>query len=163
VGRAEAPGRTAARVPTAGKAILTLYASYVREPSLRVDARVCEIAEGVGMFRFLSLVVALAMVFVLAPASSFAQTGMTYITLDNPADPNPNSYYTILTGINNHGQISGATYYADVGFIYDAGTYKTIVSFYSGSVGGINDQGQVVWTSINNSYDYFNGFRNYPG
>jgi probable HAF family extracellular repeat protein len=82
----------------------------------------------------------------------------TFTTLDNPAEPEPNQSETFLTGINNLGQISGSTNHADVGFIYSAGTYNPIVSFYSGGVGGINDQGQVVWTDINGLYGYYNGF-----
>jgi probable HAF family extracellular repeat protein len=88
----------------------------------------------------------------------------TFTTLDIPPLPNPAGFvYTIITGINNHGDVVGRYVREQEGeersFIYSRGTFTSLE--FPGSrytiAEGINDLGDVVGVSSQGSFLYSNG------
>ena len=81
----------------------------------------------------------------------------TFTTVDFPP-PGPNSYFTVLLGINNQGEIVGVEAPSNPGwFLLSQGTFNVIgppgtrSAFSVGQIASINDRGDVVAGSYDNS------------
>jgi probable HAF family extracellular repeat protein len=90
-------------------------------------------------------------------------TTYTYVTIDGSPNISNNTYRTTLTGINNLGQIIGSSSGTPNGFMYSNGQISAL-NLDSGAgnniwiIGGNNDAGQIVDSSVSNAYGYYYGY-----